>query len=382
MTHIAICSDGIFPAEVGGMQRHTDLLVRSLAETHPELAISVLHTHPGKQLFADLPSVNEIPIAPRPDERQYLLECYDLSGRMADALRGLPDAVIYAQGLTVWKNASDFTPRLINNPHGLESFQAISLKDKLIGFPFRHAFRHIWRRSRHVVSLGGRLTTILQRHVPEPGRRIVVLPNGVRLPAEPCRRRTEQPSTCSLLFVGRFAANKGIKDLLAAMSLLTAEGLGDRFSLHLVGTGPLYDELRGGNRLPNVIFHGGVNDADLHRLYCESDLFVLPTLFEGMPTVVLEAMARELPIIVTDVGATRELVDDRNGCIIPTRSPRDLADALKRFAALPSTTRAALGAASLQKVLERFTWDQVAEAHHAVFIRLAKELAGRIRPNT
>jgi len=362
------------------MQRHTDLLVRSLAGTYPELSISVVHTHTGKRLFADLPGVTEIHVAPRPGKRQYLLECYDLSGRMAEALRLMPDAVIYAQGLTVWKNVRDFAPRLINNPHGLESFQAISVRDKLIGFPFRHAFRSIWRHARHVVSLGGRLTTILKRYVPEPDRRVVVLPNGVRLPAEPCLRSAPPSPPCRLLFVGRFAANKGIADLLEAMSMLAAEGRGGHFVLHLVGTGPLYESLRSGNRLSNVVFHGAVGDAALHQLYCDSDVFVLPTLFEGMPTVVLEAMARGLPVIVTDVGATRELVDDRNGFIIPKRAPPELADTLKRFASLPSTSRASLGAASLRKVRERFTWDQVAESHHHVVAALAEELQRDRRP--
>lgn len=376
MTHVAICSDGIFPAEVGGMQRHTDLLVRSLASSHPELAISVLHTHAGQHLFADVPGVTEIHVPPRPGRRQYLLECYDLSGRMADALQRLPDAIVYAQGLTVWKHAREFTPRLINNPHGLEAFQAITLKDRLIGFPFSHAFRSIWRHARHVVSLGGRLTTILRRYVPEPDRRIVVLPNGVRLPAEPCVRTAPAQRPCRILFVGRFAANKGIADLLGAMAILAAAGRANDFVLHLAGTGPLYEPLRGGNQLPNVIFHGGVDDAALHGLYCESDVFVLPTLFEGMPTVVLEAMARGLPVIVTDVGATRELVDEQNGLIIPKRSPRQIADALTRFAGLSADARDALGAASLEKVRRRFTWDRVAQAHHEVFSRLAGEIHG------
>lgn len=382
MTHVAICADGIFPVEVGGIQRHTDLLVRSLASTRPDLSISVLHTHAGKRLFADVAGVNEIHIAPRPGKRQYLLECYDLSGRMADALRALPDAVVYAQGLTVWKNAGEFAPRLINNPHGLESFQSLSLKDKLLGFPFRRAFRGIWRHARHVVSLGGRLTTILHRYVPDPDRRIVVLPNGVRLPVEACTRPASTGPMCQLLFVGRFAANKGILDLVEAMAILAAEGRADDFTLHLVGTGPLYETLHTTNRLANVIFYGGVDDADLHRLYCESDLFVLPTLFEGMPTVVLEAMARGLPVVVTDVGATRELVDEQNGMILPKRDPRKLADTLKRFASLPRDARASLGAASLRKVHERFTWEQVAESHYDVFRRLEDELRQARRPST
>jgi glycosyltransferase involved in cell wall biosynthesis len=109
----------------------------------------------------------------------------------------------------------------------------------------------------------------------------------------------------------------------------------------------------------------------LDGLYRSVDLFVLPTLFEGMPTVVLEAMARGLPIAVTDVGATRELVDDTNGFIIPKRDPGSLAATLRAFARLSAEQRRSLGAASLCKVRERFTWSAVAAAHVRLFERVA-----------
>jgi glycosyltransferase involved in cell wall biosynthesis len=375
MMRVAICSDGVFPDSVGGMQRHTRMLVESLSRRHPDLDIAVLHTHAGKRLFAAFPNVEEFGIAPRPNARQYLLECHDLSGRMAEVLRTMPDAVIYSQGLTVWKGITAFTPRLIVNPHGLESFQAVGWKDRLIAVPFRQVFKRIFRHARFVVSLGGRLTDILRRHVPDPAQRLVVLPNGVVPPAEELPDRPHESPPLRALFVGRFAANKGIPYLLSAVDMLNEQGLGHRFVVRLVGTGPLYEPLKSASERPNVAFCGGVDDARLDRLYADSDVFVLPTLFEGMPTVVLEAMARKLPVIVTDVGATRELVDEANGFIIRKRNARDIAVRLRELADMPASRRAALGQAAWRKVQDRFTWNRVADAHYEVIAKLAAEIA-------
>jgi glycosyltransferase involved in cell wall biosynthesis len=337
------------------------------------LAITVIHTHPERRFFSAFRNVEERPVAPRPGRRQYILETYDLSGRVADVLRTMPDAIVYSQGMVVWKGITEFSNRLIVNPHGMEAHQAFGWKDWLITLPFRRIFERIFCRSRHVVSLGGRLTDILRRLVPDPDRQVVVLPNGVIPPTGPLPSRDRQSGPVNALFVGRFASNKGISDLLAAVDLLNAQGYGDRIRVKLVGGGPLYDPLERANARANVEFVGSVNDAALDRLYAEADVFVLPTLFEGMPTVVLEAMARGLPIIVTDVGATRELVDDRNGFIIRKRDPGDLAKCLRTFADLPSSTLRSLGQASRAKVMEQFTWDHVADAHRRLFARVAAE---------
>jgi len=373
--HVAICADGVFPESVGGIQRHTRLLVESLAERHRELAIAVVHTHPATRFFGGFPNVEERPVEPRPGRRQYILECRDLSGRIAEVLRSLPDAVVYSQGMAVWRDVAEFGDRLVVNPHGLEQHQVTEWKPWLITLPFRRIFEHIFRHSRHVVSLGGRLTDILRRIVPDADRRIVVLPNGVVAPAAPPAARAGSSGRLEALFVGRFASNKGLPDLLAAADLLNQRGLGDRFRVRLVGNGPLYGPLRAANSRPNVEFLGAVDDVALERLYGEADVLVLPTLFEGMPTVVLEAMARGLPVIVTDVGATRELVDDTNGFIVHKRDPADVARRLEQILVMPADQRATLGNASWRRVQERFTWARVADAHAALIDEIATSRA-------
>jgi glycosyltransferase involved in cell wall biosynthesis len=332
--------------------------------------VFVLHTQRGKRQFPSLRQVTEIEIDPRPGRRQYMLECLELSERFLDALVGLPDAVVYSQGICVVRGIRRIARRLIVNPHGLEAFQVTGLRDQLHAIPMRAIHRHMFRHALRVVSLGGRLTDILARECGGP-ERVAVLPNGVVVPGGPPRPRSEDRGTVRVLFVGRLAPNKGVPDLLAAVEELDRRGVAEAFRVDIVGGGPLLDRLRFANRRSNVQFRGKVGDSDLEELYASADVLVLPTLFEGMPTVVLEAMARGLPVLVTDVGASKELVDSTNGEIIPKRDPGSLADALERMRDLGPSGRKVLGDAGLRRVRTRFEWDHVADGHARLFEEVA-----------
>ncbi len=362
---VLFCTDGIFPHSIGGMQRHSRLLVEALS-TFPELEITVLHPHAGVQVFAHCPTVKEVALPAPPSNKHYFLGLRDYSKAvLAEAMRR-PDHLVYAQGLSVWMGAAQLQHRLIVNPHGLEPFQALGIKDQLKTWPYRWVFRRLFRTAARVVSLGGSLTGILQRN----GRpsNVVVLPNATQLLQQPDAALIKSPAQpLRFLFVGRFAANKGIGILLAAAQRLNAAGFQDRFVLDLAGKGPLFEEMKAKYPLPNANFMGFVLDADLDRCYADDQVFVLPTLFEGMPTVVLEAMARAMPILVTDTGATLELVDGSNGTIVAKNDVQALQTAMQAMLELPATEFQARSAASLTKVKQRFTWPIVAAAHLALF---------------
>lgn len=364
---VAICSDGVFPSTVGGIQRHTRLLVETLAREHSGIEIVVVHPHADQSLFGGLPTVTELVVAPRPGRRRYAAECLSLSWRMAAAVASIPDALVYAQGLAGWAGHSTRDDLLIVNPHGLEPFQCRGLVERAKTWPLRIGLKRSFGRARKVISLGGKLTDILRRHVPDPDRRIVTIPNGVQLPEVLSAPRSRDDGILRLLFVGRFAGNKGIPDLLAAMRILADRGLGDRVTLDLVGSGPLWSTLTSKPTPAGIRYHGAVTDAELDRLYAVADVFVLPTLFEGMPTVVLEAMVRGLPIIVTDVGATRELVDASNGFLVSPRRPLELAARVEQCLRMPREQFHRLGSGSVEKATTRFSWSEVARQHVAMF---------------
>ena len=367
---VLFATDGIFPHSVGGIQRHSRLLIEALARRqHTEIV--VIHPHAGERIFAAYPQVTEVVVDPLPDQGNYLRALYAYSGQVAEVAARFPDHLVYAQGLTVWQGLRGLADRLIINPHGLEPYQPLSLSDWLKGWPYRRIFGRIFRQARRVISLGGSLTPILQG-VAGPAK-VTVLPNATELPPAEAlpQRAAASGAPLKCLFVGRFAANKGITYLLEAAQALAP----DDFQVTLAGKGPLYAELKARYQLSHVHMLGFVPDEDLMRLYQTHDVFVLPTLFEGMPTVVLEAMAYGMPIIVTDVGATLELVSPENGFIIAKRSPEAIVEALQTLRQMPPAARQALSQASHARVAAQFTWDAVAARHEALFTDLAVENA-------
>lgn len=160
--------------------------------------------------------------------------------------------------------------------------------------------------------------------------RIRVIPNGVddtffypapRIPPEKPR----------LLFVGRLAVQKNLPLLLHALT-----GISERFETVIVGAGELEAELKSTTvrlELANVQFYGRADSDDLRELYRTADIFVLPSEREGMPLVLLEAMAMGLPVVATDIPGNRDvIVDGVNGTLVPLDDPQALRQALLTIA--------------------------------------------------
>lgn len=369
---VAICTDGIYPLSTGGMQKHSRLLVESLAVL-PGIQLVVIHPHPHR--IFDFPNVNEVLLAPIDTTKNYLMECFRYSQRVSEQLRLINPTVIYSQGLSVWSDIERFRERLIINPHGLEPFQALGVVHKIKAIPFKWIFRYLFNKAARVVSLGGNLTSILKKQMKE-AERIACIPNAVKLPNNSSRvSKNMHAGPVEVLFLGRFASNKGIDILFQAIDQLHQRAQLEKFNFKLGGKGPLYDYYKSGKKYSQVELLGFVPDDAIEALYQGADLFVLPTLFEGMPTVVLEAMSYQLPIIVSDVGATSEQVDASNGFLLPPNNVEALVNSLLMFQALPDEQKEAMGRMSFNKVANSFTWEMVAKKHVHLFHEVAAATA-------
>jgi len=138
-----------------------------------------------------------------------------------------------------------------------------------------------------------------------------------------------------LLFVGRLSAEKGITYLLEAISFLAAEG--EAIELNIVGMGALKAELqRQAQSLSiadRVHFHDFVPQGKaLRQLYQGSDLFILPSLQDQQPKVLIEAMSQSVPVIATNVGGIPSVVrDGENGLLVPPAQPEAIAAAIRQM---------------------------------------------------
>ncbi|MEH2178864.1 glycosyltransferase family 4 protein [Nostoc sp.] len=159
---------------------------------------------------------------------------------------------------------------------------------------------------------------------------VVVFYNPVKLPDEVPQRSVTQK--VKLLFLGRIGQRKGAFDLIEAFSLLPIEHQ-TRSSLIMAGDG---DIEQAGNliktlNLENYIkLPGWIGSDERDILLTQADVFVLPSYNEGLPLAMLEAMAWELPVIVTPVGGIPEIVTQyENGLIVNPGNIEQLSDAIK-----------------------------------------------------
>ncbi|NQE53174.1 Trehalose synthase [ANME-1 cluster archaeon GoMg3.2] len=163
----------------------------------------------------------------------------------------------------------------------------------------------------------------------------VYIPNGVdigRFAKEKTVIKTDKK--VRFLFVGRLEEQKGCRYLIQATKILIAET--QNFVIIIVGEGSqraILDNLTEENNLGHyVTFLGSVEEEKLIELYCTSDVFILPSIWEGLPVTLLEAWSAELPVIVTNVGAIRDIcVDEGNGLIVRPKDPESIADAMLRM---------------------------------------------------
>jgi len=166
-----------------------------------------------------------------------------------------------------------------------------------------------------------------------------VILNGVDQDLFNIKDRDDSIKKCSLeagmkyvLYVGRLSEEKGIMNLINAVSLIKKDGKSSNFKVLIIGTGELLEEslqkidsLGLGNEFS---FCGEKNHKDVTDWLGACDLLCLPSKREGCPNVVLEALSSGRPVISTRVGSVPELINENNGFLAEPENERELADAL------------------------------------------------------
>jgi glycosyltransferase involved in cell wall biosynthesis len=173
---------------------------------------------------------------------------------------------------------------------------------------------------------------------------------------KPSVRERGSGDSVEILCVAALSRRKGHDVLLRALALARADGA----SAHLVlaGDGPERERLEAlaaELEIRDVVrFEGAVRHDQVPALCARADLFCLASFAEGVPTVLMEAMATELPVVATNVNGVAELVDDgETGVLVPPARPDELAAALARLAGDPGL-RERMGAAGRRRVLEDY----------------------------
>lgn len=169
----------------------------------------------------------------------------------------------------------------------------------------------------------------------------------------------------NILFVSRLIRGKGLQYVIPEMRRISQK-CDEQIRLTIVGDGPYREELERITKETGmtdiVSFEGKKNKQELYSYYQNADLFILPSESEGMPNVVLEAMAMGLPIIMTPCGGSDELIDG-NGEIVAIDRFADAVAALCEDQA----GRIKMGKQSASLTRTKFSWQEKAKEYIKIF---------------
>jgi len=166
-------------------------------------------------------------------------------------------------------------------------------------------------------------------------RDVFIIPNGIdlerfeNLSKEDLRNKLEIKEENIILFVGTLRLVKGVRYLIEAMKTITDKNKNSR--LFIVGDGEerkyLEDLVRNLSLEKCVTFIGKVPNDEIPKYMAASDVFVLPSLSEGFPVTVVEAMASGLPIVATTIRGLPEIIKDgKNGFLVEPKNPEQIAE--------------------------------------------------------
>jgi len=260
-------------------------------------------------------------------------------GTFSRLVREDPPRVVYA----TWAYPDCWAASLLAARHGLPFVARIHGSDinAYFGYPSRKRLILEWmRRAQAIVSVSAALRDLLASEGVDRGK-IHVVYNGIDralfrpLDRGAARRELGLPeSGAIILFAGNFERVKGIDLLIEAFGELEAAGV-----LHIIGDGPEAKNLATlARRLPAgkpVRFHGRVPHRLMGLWFNACDVFCLPSLAEGTPNVVLEALACRTPVVAAETGGIPEVVSAGAGILFHRGDARALAGALAEALAKP-----------------------------------------------
>lgn len=366
--NILLLTDGIYPFQLGGMQKYALVLARLLIQS--DIQLHILHCggeayskEKFNGLFAGY-SVQETVIPfPKTDPfpGHYIRENKVYSKNAYLQLENQMDEfdIVYAQGFTGWrfikeKNKKQFKAPVLVNFHGFEMFQtAPSLKVMAAYSLFKNSVKWNVRNADFVYSFGGKISKIIESLGVNKDE-ILLQSNGVEEHWINTTEIKESSLPRKFIFIGRAERRKGIEELNQALShLILDKEKPFRFDF----VGPISASLQLTDE--RITYHGEVRDTErIKSLLRQNDCLVCPSHAEGMPTVILEGMASGLAIIATNVGAVERQLKS-NGILLDKPNVQLIKDAIEDVISCDQKQLDTWKVNSINLVKNHFTWERV-----------------------
>lgn len=372
--------------DVGGVPDHVMTLLRGLSRRHHLTVIAgeIDPCHEAEMQELGV-GIERLPLSRLPDARRDLsalraLRALLRKGRFDIVHTHMSKAALL--GVLATRMMPD-RPRVVNTAHNLGS---LALRNRAARGVF-------WVYDKILLGWGSDTVIVVSQRVREQvlalrlmsSGHVTAIPNGIRLdrfdvaPGDARKRRMElsvADGAVLVICVARLVWFKGLDTLVAAFSRVAVDFPAAR--LCIVGDGPLREQLEAqasscgiGER---VMLIG--ERRDVPSLLSASDLFVLPSVSEGMPISILEAMAAGRATLATDVGGVRELVlDGETGLVVPSGDVDALAAALLLLIR-DKALRETMGAAALARARSDFDGAAMAARTEALYCALVERREG------
>jgi len=243
-----------------------------------------------------------------------------------------------------------------------EILDPLSLAEKvqsMVASP--HTESKIFRISKSITTVSLSVAKELKQYGLDSDR-ITVVGNGVDEKLfSPSRNR--KPVEEYVLYTGVLRARKGLFDLIECAKHVCETHPYTRFLI--CGNGPFFPRLQEKvlkmGLQERILFLGHVTREKLVHLYQNATIHVVPSHYEGLPTVLLEAMSCGIPVVATNVGGNGEVISSGvNGLLVPPKSPEIMAKAISRLLD-DRALRERIGRAARKTIEEHYTWDKIVE---------------------
>jgi glycosyltransferase involved in cell wall biosynthesis len=370
---VALITDGIWPYVLGGMQKHSYYLCKYLAQN--KIYVDLFHFNSSTydisklDVFTDKERryiTSHIVKMPRSLRfpGHYLYNSYRHSKLIFDKIKDqlLSFDFIFTKGFAGWYLIEQKWEKKIKSPpvgvkfHGYEMFQKPpDLKTKLQHLLLlRKPVRAISQKADVVFSYGGKITDIIRSLDVDEGK-IFELPSGVESSSlvseiRPCQGKIK------IVYLGRYERRKGVEELNKAIKQLVQENSELPLQFSFIGPIPKRKQINS----KSVMYFGEIrNRQKLQELMREQDILICPSWSEGMPNVILEAMANGLAVVATDVGANNVLVNDKTGWLINDSQPSTISRVLKQIMATNAGEINTRKENALRLIAKDFTWEKL-----------------------
>lgn len=376
-----LCVLHVVEATTAGVRRYVTALAVGLRARGIDIAVAApcqRRENYGDTAFAEDLKQKGVPIYPVPMQRRIGL--WDATALMAlcRLWRERRFALVHTHsskgGFLGRVAARCCNTPVIHTPNGLYFLEKTGVS--------RQFYLNLERLAGHLttalIAVSGDEKDVLLRNNVIDMARIRVIHNGVDIAridrvagltkAEAKSRLGIHPDQCVVGAVGRLVPQKAPRVFVQVARRVTDEAPETLFVW--VGSGPLQAEVEAQARIEDIPLRLLGHREDVWEVMRAFDVFVLPSQYEGLSFALLEAMALALPVVVTDVVGTRDVVADQvSGMVVPANVPVAMADAILSLLQYPQRAHR-LATAGRQEVVAEFSLERMLDRHQVLYEEL------------